>query len=71
MAWRCTPPGDDSAAGAHQRQPALDRAERSTFLRETLGAGFLDCYLAIKRQECEKFGALVSYRDYEWFLDTV
>jgi glutamine synthetase len=54
-----------------QWHAALERAERSTFLRDTLGAGFLDAYVAIKRQECEKFGALVSDRDYEWFLDTV
>jgi glutamine synthetase len=49
---------------------ALEAAAGSTFLRETLGAGFLDVFLAIKRQEAEKFGALVSDRDYEWYLDT-
>ena len=27
-------------------------------------------FLAIKRRECEKFGALVSDRDYEWYLDS-
>jgi glutamine synthetase len=54
-----------------QWHAALEHAERSPFLRETLGDGFLDTYLAIKRQECEKFGALVSDRDYEWYLDTV
>ena len=54
-----------------QWHAALERAARSTFLRDTLGAGFLDAFVAIKRQECEKFGALVSDRDYEWFLDTV
>ena len=40
-------------------------------LRETFGAGFLDVFLAIKRQEAEKFGALVSDRDYEWYLRAV
>ena len=40
------------------------------FVRDTLGAGFLDVFLAIKRQEAEKFGSLVSDRDYEWYLDT-
>ena len=61
------------AAGALPTQwhAALDRAASSSFLRETLGEGFLRAYLAIKRQESEKFGALVSDRDYEWFLDTV
>ena len=33
-------------------------------------AGFLDVFLAIKRQECEKFGALGQDRDYEWYLET-
>ena len=31
---------------------------------------FLEVFLAIKRQEAEKFGALVTDRDYEWYLDT-
>jgi glutamine synthetase len=53
-----------------QWDAALERADASSFVRETLGAGFLDVFLAIKRQECEKFGALVSDRDYEWYLDT-
>jgi glutamine synthetase len=49
---------------------ALERAAVSGFVRETLGREFLDVFLAIKRQESEKFGALVSDRDYEWYLDT-
>jgi glutamine synthetase len=52
-----------------QWQAALDRASASPFMRETLGP-FLDVFLAIKQHECEKFGALVSDRDYEWYLDT-
>jgi glutamine synthetase len=27
-------------------------------------------FLALKRRESEKFGALVTDRDYEWYLDT-
>ena len=54
-----------------QWHAALEAAARSAFVRDTLGAGFLDVFLAIKRQEAEKFGALVSDRDYEWYLDTV
>jgi glutamine synthetase len=50
---------------------AVERAAGSTFLADALGRGFLEVFLAIKRQECEKFGALVSDRDYEWYLDTV
>ena len=53
-----------------QWHAALEQAASSVFLRDTLGSGFLDVFLAIKRQEAEKFGALVSDRDYEWYLDT-
>jgi glutamine synthetase len=49
---------------------ALERAARSEFLAEALGRDFLDVYLAVKHRECEKFGALVTDRDYEWYLDT-
>lgn len=49
---------------------ALERAGQSAFLRAALGEDFLRIFLAIKRQECEKFGALVTDRDYEWYLDT-
>jgi glutamine synthetase len=47
---------------------ALERAARSAFLREALGAGFVDIFLAIKRQECERFSAEVSELDYAWYL---
>ena len=50
-------------------QAALDRAAGSAFLESALGRGFLDVFLAVKRAECEKFGALVSDRDYEWYLE--
>jgi glutamine synthetase len=53
-----------------QWHAALERAERSEFLRDVLGAEFTRIFLAIKRRECEQFGALVSDRDYEWYLDT-
>jgi glutamine synthetase len=53
-----------------QWHAALERAARSEFLAEALGTEFLEVFLAIKRRECEKFGALVSDRDYEWYLDT-
>lgn len=49
---------------------ALERAAGSEFLAEALGPEFVKVFLAIKRRECEKFGALVSDRDYEWYLDT-
>ena len=53
-----------------QWHAALERAGASSFIREALGDGFIEVFLAIKRQECEKFGALVTDRDYEWYLDT-
>lgn len=49
---------------------ALAATAQSAFVRDTLGADFLAIFLAIKQQEAEKFGALVTDRDYEWHLDT-
>jgi glutamine synthetase len=73
-------PGPPVEGNGYAREPqgtlptqwhaALSTAASSAFLRDTLGPGFLDVFLAIKRQEAEKFGALVSDRDYEWYLDT-
>jgi glutamine synthetase len=47
---------------------ALDLAAPSQFLRDALGADFLKIYLAIKEQECARFGAEVSELDYAWYL---
>jgi glutamine synthetase len=52
-----------------QWHDALARTAGSAFVADALGREFLDIFGAIKRQECEKFGALVSDRDYEWYLD--
>jgi glutamine synthetase len=52
-----------------QWHAALERTASSVFIDAVLGE-FRNVFLAIKRQECEKFGALVSDRDYEWYLDT-
>jgi glutamine synthetase len=54
-----------------QWHAALERAARSDFLADALGRRFLDVFLAVKHRESEKFGALVTDRDYEWYLDTV
>ena len=54
-----------------QWHAAIDRAAQSEFLADALGRDFLDVFLAVKRRESEKFGALVTDRDYEWYLDTV
>jgi len=53
-----------------QWHDAIERAARSDFLRDAFGERFLEVFIAIKRQECEKFGALVTDRDYEWYLDS-
>jgi len=50
---------------------AIERCAQSSFMADALGSGFLGVYTAIKRQECEKFGALVTDRDYDWYLETV
>jgi glutamine synthetase len=49
---------------------ALERAAGSEFLADALGRDFLDVFLAVKRREFDKFAALVTDRDYEWYLDT-
>jgi glutamine synthetase len=53
-----------------QWHAALERAADSEFLADALGREFLEVFLAVKRRECEKFGALVTDRDYEWYLDS-
>jgi glutamine synthetase len=53
-----------------QWHTALERAADSEFLADALGREFLEVFLAVKRRECEKFGALVTDRDYEWYLDS-
>jgi glutamine synthetase len=58
--------GDRALPGSWRR--ALMAAERSDFLRETLGAEFMKVFLAIKQQECTRFSAEVSELDYAWYL---
>jgi glutamine synthetase len=59
-------PGDAVLPGSWRR--ALMLAERSPFLRDALGAGFVKIFLAIKNQECARFSAEVSELDYAWYL---
>lgn len=49
-------------------QEAIDRAAASEFLRRALGEGFLKVFLAIKRQECDRFSAEVTELDRAWYL---
>lgn len=47
---------------------AIERAATSEFLHEALGEGFMKVFLAVKRQECERFMAEVTPLDYAWYL---
>ena len=58
-----------AGALATQWYAALEATAGSAFVEQTFGAGFRDVFMAIKRQESEKFGALVSDHDYEWYLE--
>jgi len=49
-------------------QEAIDRAAGSDFLKDALGEGFLKVFLAIKRQECDRFSAEVTELDRAWYL---
>ena len=48
---------------------ALEAAAASPFLREALTPEFVDLFLAVKRQECEKFNARITEVDFEWYLE--
>jgi len=61
------------AAGASQALPrtwqeAIDRAAASRFLAAALGDDFRKIFLAIKRQECDRFSAEVTELDRSWYL---
>lgn len=49
-------------------QEAIDRATASSFLAAALGDDFLKIFLAIKRQECDRFSAEVTELDRSWYL---
>lgn len=49
---------------------SIQAAHASAFLREAFG-DFHQNFLAIKRQEYEKFNAQVTALDYDWYLDTI
>jgi len=77
---QCTDPGPPIVGNGYAQAPAgelptqwhaaIERTAGSAFVRDVFGGDFHDIFVAIKRRECEKFGALVSDRDYEWYLDT-
>ena len=50
---------------------ALDRFEAGQILPRYLGTEYSKLYSAVRRDECERFHALVTNRDYEWYLRAV
>jgi glutamine synthetase len=72
----CAFPGNGYATESPLTLPrdwleAIRAAESSSFLQETLGAGFMKGYVAIKHQEWDKFNATIAPTDYDWYLETV
>lgn len=68
--------GYAAAAGSPRELPltwheAIERAAASDFLQAAFGAEFLKIFLAIKRQECERFSGLVTELDRAWYLRSV
>jgi glutamine synthetase len=49
---------------------AMDRTETSAFLKDYLGARFMEIYCAIKRAEQDRFYSQVTELDFEWYLRT-
>ena len=49
---------------------AMDRMEASSFLKDYLGARFMEIYCAIKRAEQDRFYSQVTELDFEWYLRT-
>lgn len=49
---------------------ALDRTEASQFLKDYLGARFMEIYCAIKRAEQDRFYAQPTPLDFDWYLRT-
>ncbi|HEY5808613.1 MAG TPA: glutamine synthetase family protein [Povalibacter sp.] len=50
---------------------AIRAADESTFLHHAFGEQFMKAFIAIKKQECDKFNARVTATDYAWYLDSV
>ena len=68
------PPADGNVSGdvdenmPLQLLPALDRLQGSAIMRDYLGADYVDTYVESKRLEFEKFLAVISPRELEWYL---
>jgi glutamine synthetase len=47
---------------------AVDMFERSEVLRDYLGPRFVEMFTSVKRTEQDRFGAVVTALDYDWYL---
>ncbi len=52
-------------------EAALDAFETGRVLPKYLGQRYHDLYAACRREECDRFHAEISNRDYEWYLRVV
>ena len=65
--------GYASAAKAGSRLPtdwlaAIDRFDQSAVMRDYLGDAFVDLFVTVKRTEQDRFNAVVTSLDYDWYL---
>ena len=65
--------GYAAAAASGARLPtdwvaSVDRFDRSAVMRDYLGEAFVDLFVAVKRTEQERFGAVITSLDYDWYL---
>jgi glutamine synthetase len=76
---RCDPgpmvkPGEviEEKAGLPLRwEAALDAFERGTVLPQYLGKRYHELYASCRREECDRFHAQITDRDYEWYLRVI
>ena len=67
------PVAGNGYAQASERLPtdwltSLQTLERSSWAKEALGDGFLQVYLAVKREEYRRFMSEVGEQDWRWYL---
>jgi glutamine synthetase len=52
-------------------EAALDAFDRGTVLPQYLGKRYHDLFAACRREECDRFHAQITDRDYEWYLRAI
>ena len=63
--------GDEEITLPTNWPQALDIFERGTLLPQYLGEEYCKLFAAVRRDEYNKFNAVVSNVDYEWYLRSV